>query len=486
MSTKLILATLVAAASLAGSASAIDYAWLGTASDQWNDAANWNNGVPTTTGDGYTTIGAVTAPAKDPNIPAGQTGRVAGLNVNSGGHLYVSGTLTTGSSGTGYANIHAASIIDIYGTLDVTKNLYVGMDAGTATVNVRPGGKIVPHSGTTLTLGQGAAANIGSINIWGTVNFAALRWGYQNGTGRMTMYDDGTFAIPGNSQTFLQSKIDAGELKSGTKAHIPSVSWTVDPNVTTVRLIHAPYATAPAYTPALIGTSAQLNGATGTITLSWDNPIPSDGSRPVTNNVYFGLNDGTTLPQVAGGITANFVTVGIDKLKSYAWRVDSYDPNTSVTTTGFVWTFNTNNTAPTVTAETGPIWTWLAAGSLTLHATAADDGYPLPSSITYTWSQTDTTKDVLASPVTGQNVTLPFPYAMTFNFQVVASDGSATSTAWPVQVRVFSTPCAAAKDKSAAAVLPGDFNKDCTVNVVDLVIVINDWLRCTSADGVCP
>jgi hypothetical protein len=88
--------------------------------------------------------------------------------------------------------------------------------------------------------------------------------------------------------------------------------------------------------------------------------------------------------------------------------------------------------------------------------------------------------------VTGQNVTLTFPYALNFNFQVVASDGTATSVPYPVQVRVFASPCAAAKDKSPAAVLPGDFNKDCTVSLTDVAIVMNDWLRCTSADGVCP
>jgi hypothetical protein len=483
MSRTLLTASVVVIC-LAVAASATDYTWLGTTSEQWNTAANWTNGIPTLL-DGYTNINAVVSPAKDPNIPTGETGRVAGLRVNNGAHLYVYGTLTTGSSSVGYAYVYSGGTLDIYGTLDVTKNLYVAPDAGTGVINVRSGGRIIPHSGTTLTLGQTAAANIGQMNIWGTATFNALRWGYQNGTGKMTIYDDGKFVLNYTSGPAMQALIDSGAITSGTPAYVPAVFSTLDPNTTTVRLVRTPKATAPTYTPALLtGSTAPLYSTTGTIDLSWVKPLPGDPVKPVTSSVYFGT--GTTLSQVAAGTTANVVTVPIEKLNLYSWRVDSYDPNTGITTAGDTWTFNTSNIAPTVTAEASPIWTWTAAGSLVLHASALDDGYPAPSNLTYTWTQTDATKDVLPNPVTGSTVTLTFPYAMNFNFQFTATDGSATSAAWPVQVRVFSTPCAAAKDKSPAAVQPGDFNKDCIVSALDLATLVNYWLRCTSADGVCP
>jgi hypothetical protein len=485
MSRTLFLTALAAALWMTGAASAVDYTWLGTTSDQWNDAANWNNGVPTVL-DGYTNINAITSPAKEPNIPVGQTGRVAGLRVNNGSHLYVNGTLTTGSSSVGYAYVYAGGTLDVYGTLDITKNFYMAPDAGTAVVNVRPGGRIVPHSGTTLTLGQGAAANIGQMNIWGTVNFNALRWGYQNGTGRMTLYDNGTFTIPGDARTAFESYVTSGAVTSGTPAYAPGVLYVADPNTTTLRLVRTPKATQPSYQPALVtGNTVPLYGPSGTITLSWVKPLPGNPSLPVTGNVYFGLDDGSTLPQVAGGITANSLSVTVEKLKQYAWRVDSHDPNTGLTTSSDVWKFNTNNMTPTVTAEASPIWTWMTAGSLTLHAIAADDGYPAPSSLTYTWSQVGGT-DVLPSPVTSQNVTLTFTNALNYNFQVLVSDGALTSAAYPVQVRVFVSGCGAAKDKSPSAVLPGDFNKDCTVNMLDLATFTGFWLRCTSADLVCP
>lgn len=483
--TRMLLASFALTVSMTMAASAYDDTWTGTTSDQWNDAANWTNGIPTATGDGYTTINAVVSPAKEPNIPVGQTGRAAGFNLNNGARLYIYGTLTTGSSNVVYTNVNAGGVMEIYGTLDLTKSLYIGPNAGTATVNVRPGGRITPHSGTTLTLGQGAAANIGQLNIWGTANFPNVRWGYNGGTGRMKLYDSGSFTATGDLRTLMQTNIDSGAITSGTPAHVPAIVY-LDPNngnSTTVQLVRTPKATAPTYTPALLtGNTAPLYAASGIMDLSWVKPLPQDPARPVTSSVYFGT--GSTLSPVATGTTANSVAVTIEKINQYSWRVDSYDPNTGITTTGDTWTFNTNNIAPTVTAEASPIWTWLAAGSLTLHAVATDDGYP--SAVTYTWTQTDATKDVLPSAVTGPDVTLTFPNALTYNFQVVASDGSATSAAYPVQVRVFSTPCAAAKDKSPAAVQPGDFDKDCMVSMVDLAVLINYWLSCTTADGICP
>jgi hypothetical protein len=485
------------AALLAGTVTAANTTWLGTTSDEWNNAANWSAGVPANSGGDPTFLKAVTAPAKDPNISAAGAG-VAGITIGNGGHLHVnarmSGStygLVTGTASNGYFYVNAGGIVDIAGDIRIAKNIYIGNTVGTAVVNVLPTGTVNYASGTTLTFGEGATANIiGQLNVWGIYRNAAIRWGHPGGSGRLTVYDSGEFTILGDNRTLFQSKIDAGEITSGTPAYVPAVVY-LDPNngnSTSIRLVRTPKATQATYTPALLsGNTAPLYGASGTIALSWVKPLPGDPAKPVTSNIYMGLDDGSTLPQVASGIAGNSYTAGIEKLKQYAWRVDSYDPNTGVTTASDVWKFNTNNFAPTVTAEASPIWMWLSAGSsITLHATAIDDGYPVPSSLTYTWSQTDGTKDVLPTPVTGQDVTLTFPYAVNFNFQVVASDGSATSAAYPVQVRVFATACAAAKDKSPAAVQPGDFNKDCIVNTKDMAIILNDWLSCTSADGVCP
>ncbi|RKY25965.1 MAG: hypothetical protein DRP62_00115, partial [Planctomycetota bacterium] len=129
-------------------------------------------------------------------------------------------------------------------------------------------------------------------------------------------------------------------------------------------------------------------------TLSWTRPDPRQEGDTILCDVWFGTD-----PDMPGSNTkildkqdANSVVVGtltMDEI--YYWRVDCYDPNGTgpeIKTEGRVWTFDTGNATPTVDAGDKQV-VWLASGSATvsLDATASDDGLPNPpGELTYAWT----------------------------------------------------------------------------------------------------
>jgi hypothetical protein len=524
---RLILTALVAAFALAGVVSAATFTWQGDNSQAWNDPNNWDIGVGLPTngaGGDVVLINATVLPNRDPNVVV-QGALYQQMYIQNNGVLNVSAGDTTNygilGSGSSYNNVNDGIWnIQAGGTSNMSQNLYIGHTdtAGSqAYMNIYSGGLM--RTGGVLTFG-GRRGN-GEMNIYGggIYNlFNNIRWehlpvGGMVYTSKLRIYKGGVWnwsldrvSTDEVGWAVRTNRVVAGDVGYEILAVYDSVANSTA--ITTTRYMRAYL---PTYVPALINNSANTNtaalyAASGTIDLGWTNPEPSNPSMPVTSDVYFGLAGGA-LTQIAAGITANTVTgVAINKLNNYEWRIDSHDPNMEAAhlldpnkpeglTTGDVWSFNTQNIAPIASAETSPqrIWLVSSAASLTLNATATDDGYPLPSpTLTYTWSQTPAgAVDILPSPVVAQNVTLNFTSAVgtlpqTRTFQVVCGDGALDGPAYAVEVRIYANGCLAGQN--ATGVTVGDINStsDCMVNFKDFARLAGDWMKCKTTDGICP
>jgi hypothetical protein len=126
------------------------------------------------------------------------------------------------------------------------------------------------------------------------------------------------------------------------------------------------------------------------------NPDPADDSNDVLldsvlawtvtdcngentlNDVWFG-ETGLMTKVITAQDVNSYAPVSMEKSHTYQWRIDTI--NNNGTTTGDVWDFNTITQDPPV-AESNSIsaYTYIVK-TITLSAT--DDGYPLPSTLTY-------------------------------------------------------------------------------------------------------
>lgn len=104
------------------------------------------------------------------------------------------------------------------------------------------------------------------------------------------------------------------------------------------------FTTTPAVPPSTAINPAPANNAIHQLlnsTLSW-----ADGGGALSYDVYFGTVTPPTVTEFKGnqaGTTFDPSALSIDT--TYYWRIDSV--NTEGTTTGVIWSFNTNNVAPT-------------------------------------------------------------------------------------------------------------------------------------------
>jgi hypothetical protein len=180
------------------------------------------------------------------------------------------------------------------------------------------------------------------------------------------------------------------------------------------------------------------------VTLSWTNPAPRHSGDVITCDVYFGTDSnmpGTNTKVVSNQAVSSYYAGTLSPSKDYYWRVDCYDPDGSdptILTEGMLWTFTTKNQAPSVDA--GPKQTlWLNPSSITaaMNATVTDDGFPIPSSITYAWTMDSGPATPSFSPSnTVKNPTVTFNTAGVYILRLTASDGdmSAYDT---VKIRVY-------------------------------------------------
>ena len=135
-------------------------------------------------------------------------------------------------------------------------------------------------------------------------------------------------------------------------------------------------------------------------------------------------------------------------------------------------------------------YTWFDGGVATYQtaATVTDDGIPdPPATIYYQWSVTDApagatvTFDPVAGDVEDPLVTFSDPGH--YELGLTVSDSVLTNFG-RVEIDVYSDACAAAKGQAGFALLTGDIDADCKVNLSDFALMAANWLECNSE--VCP
>ena len=234
--------------------------------------------------------------------------------------------------------------------------------------------------------------------------------------------------------------------------------------------------------------------------LSWIQPEPADPCDTVRCSVYFaripgpneliasGDIDSVTLSAVS---TAEFPSgITLEDDKEYHWTVDSNDTGTLITTEGpRWWTFGTGNAAPEVSIGVSYIWLTMDDGNedansvvLELTADVTDDGKP-SDILYYLWEVTGADSSIptieWVDPNTEVSPRVKFSATGSWWFELTVDDTLLTGSDGG-QVVVFDSACAAAIGDPTEEMLIGDINGDCETNIEDLLLVVEDWMRCMS------
>ena len=248
------------------------------------------------------------------------------------------------------------------------------------------------------------------------------------------------------------------------------------------------------------------HGATVSPSLSqlcWTHPDPNVPGTVITCDVYFGTNEpndllpGFGLQRISpeGGTTETCIDipVALEQFQTYYWVVDCHDPSMGEGEEflpGGLWSFNTNNKAPSVDA--GPDqYIWLgnagdpANAIVQIDAIVTDDGLPT-GELTVTWEQIDAGPDITLEQVNPEDPTvmrLTLTATGDYEVQVTADDTDLTTTD-TVSIFVRETPCLAAQAMPDYEPMAGDFNADCVIDLEDLAEFAAQWLACNSL--LCP
>jgi hypothetical protein len=326
-----------------------------------------------------------------------------------------------------------------------------------------------------------------------------LRLANNGGVYQINLYQGADLWVGGNSSGGLGTGVVSGNVVSMVPGLAPVIDYNSVNNNTHLYLARPYKATTPS--PLNGSTIQSMSTPSQTVSLSWTKPLPEDVAKPVTSSVYISTDPNMVIgvTTLATGIAGNSVDYTVDKLNTYYWRVDSTDPNKAVPlTTGDVWSFNTNNTAPTVgisapqQTTAGDVAFWLPGNTTaTVTSVVTDDGYPIGGPVTYQWMDdpnnngtgtvvsTDPTMSVTYTTVAeGATVSTDHRYRLTVN------DGS-VATVRTFLVRVFVNTCVASGRLAGYDGLTGDFSGDCKVSFTDFATFANNWAMCNATGGVC-
>jgi hypothetical protein len=239
---------------------------------------------------------------------------------------------------------------------------------------------------------------------------------------------------------------------------------------------------------------------TSLASLQWTNPEPNLPGGVITCDVYFGKDPNR--PQMDKkplGAGVEYVAINATNFPRFApladkttyyWLVDCHDTTRDGVIEGLMWTFNTeNNQAPTNVKAGADQVTWLVSGaaSVNLSGSASDDGLPNPPAmLTYLWERIAGPASAVINTPNAAATSVSFTEAGDYTFRLTASD-SEKQTSDMVRVVVGSNACDASHVFSGSAYDPGDFNKDCMVDMLDFAELISkNWLICTDTLTNCP
>jgi hypothetical protein len=232
--------------------------------------------------------------------------------------------------------------------------------------------------------------------------------------------------------------------------------------------------------------------------LSWTNPDPNDGVSPIVCTVYFGTDPNRLLmANVTLDPDENSVLISqfgvLQNKTTYYWAVDCEDmsPGAGVIP-GMMWSFYVNNNEPPVVNAGSDQAVWLGKSgtpgqeTVTLAGSVDDDELPLdPGITTLQWTQvpTDAPTVVIDSDTT-ETASVTFTQRGDYQFMLTADDGEGPVSD-TVRIVVGIDACDASHLQSGANYYSGDFDKNCIIDLNDLLVVAANWLDCTDTITNC-
>ncbi len=312
------------------------------AAGDWNDAANWTNGVPGTVDDKavFNVPGAAGAQVTDYQsgmwIVQGDGADGGLLRIVAGGHL----DADAGSwSAVGY-NANAHTIVEAGGTYSFGNHMWVGFNPG----------------------------SVGTLDISGTVNVGnQLGLGWNNGTGYVnvldggvlnltTMHSDGVSSIksglldisgtgqviyPGNYVNRLGDYVDNGKIAGNGIVGNVKIDLTTNPGSTTVTALTIP-------TPATFVKLADIFPGTEVVNTtivengdfedesSGNVHTPAGWDRRIGDMFYTGAP--IALPASSGDNAARIHMDHTDDHNGHYWQdISGLEPNTEYVLSAYMW-----------------------------------------------------------------------------------------------------------------------------------------------------
>jgi len=450
------------------SASAIIY-WDDDGIDHlWSTTANWSTDTVPTIADSVS--------IDDPDdthceIQAGITAQCSTLRVGNAScttNLDISGgSLSADGAYVGVDNSSGHGILNMSGGLFSTGGLQIGW-SGIGTLNMTGG--TIELSGNLVIPGQ---TGTGSVSLHGgTINASDLRITSASGSMDITL---GTLVLAGDDTTTIQTYIDNGWITTyggqGTLHLDYDVTNEGKTTLTATSLLNPNPIDSGSISP-------------GEVELSWtllDSSVPG---QPVSVDVYF-TDDLQALqlftdPEAIKVVNKQSVTSVIVQTKPktrYYWAIDSYIGSDNDPVYGSIFTFFTDNQAPTVQVEKDPVATWLTDGTVdvNLDATVTDDGFIEPYSVAWTVVSEPNEGTAVLGDAGAEDTVVSLSAIGQYVLQLEANDGEYTGS-HTVTINVYADGCEAAKSLPDFQLIPGDINEDCIVNELDLAILEEHWL----------
>ncbi len=457
-----------------------DTTWIATNGGKWSDPANWANAtLPSTevkaffNGKSECVVDFADAIARQIDLGGGP------LKIVKGGNLTTVDWFILGydAGDTG----DNAGRLEVYdgGVLNCKARLYVGYTAE-GYMTLYEGGTINMHA-QTLGVGQKAGGN-GLVTLeGGLLNFlegtssTSLNIAVTGAQGKID-FRGGTMILRDTTQnrSYLTKAIgDKTVVAYGGVGQV-IVDPCETPRKLTIRGVHPlqPF-------PRDDGTAA-----VGPVELKWVPRDPCTPGQAVPVDVYFTDNltalqdfsNPATIQVVAKKAVTSVVVEAKPKTRYY-WAVDCYVGGKADPVLGPIFSFVSDNLAPTVDA--GPdIVTWLQAGSRTgiLDATVADDGGAAACTVKWTVVSEPNEGKAVFQAANVEDATVTLSGAGKYVLNVEVSDGEYSSSD-TVTINVYNDSCEAAHAVPGYKPLAGDLNGDCRVDDLDMALLQENWLK---------
>ncbi len=467
------LVSFVLMLSLVGDVKAIDMTWTDTTGDHlWSTPQNWDRGtVPTS--DDYPRIGLLIGPTI---ANEGAVANLLGLGFGGGSVTTMKvdgGTLAiTTYFQLGLSQGCEATCDMVSGTI-TAGHILVG-DRGSGTLNMT-GGTITDNG--LFRIGH-HPTSIGHVNLeGGIINTSTFDMrGNAGAVGTMDVRAAGTLIIDGNNVSTVQGYIDSGWITAYDGQGRLQMDYDVtNAGKTTLTAVH------------FLNPNPADGGlvSPGEVELNWTLPEPSVPGQPVSVDVYF-TDDLTSLEQftdpdairIVNNQNTTSVVMQTQSKTQYYWAIDTYVGSANDPIYGPIFTFFTDNQAPTVQVEKDLVTTWLTDGTVdvNLDATVTDDGIIGPYSVAWSVVSEPNEGTAVLSDVGAEDTVVSLSATGRYVLQLEANDGEYTGS-HAVTINVYADGCEAAKSLPDFQLIPGDINEDCIVNELDLAILEEHWLE---------